>query len=141
MRSVFSNSAKDFRTGYSNYFKEIHFDSSGDNIQIRCKKFWLILKLMKEQLEKKSVFKLKRYIFYIFKPFCFLRLWLQIIKGVMQLLTSVIRAKSNQRAGQNIIYSPLNFNQLVKTSFTAYCTLNYKKKKKKIHNKIYLKTY
>ena len=48
----------------------------------------------------KDILKLKGYMFYIFQPFRFLRLWLYpiatIIKSLIYLLTSVIRVISNQ---------------------------------------------
>ena len=38
MTRVFSNSAKDFGTGYSNYLKEACLDTSGNNIHIKVSK-------------------------------------------------------------------------------------------------------
>ena len=48
----------------------------------------------------KDILKLKVYIFYIFQPFRFFSLWLYpittIVKGIIYLLTSVIRVIPNQ---------------------------------------------
>ena len=48
----------------------------------------------------KDFLKLKGYIFYIFQPFRFLKLWLYpitaIVKGILYLLTSVMRVIPNQ---------------------------------------------
>ena len=48
----------------------------------------------------KDILKLQGYILYTFQPFWFLRLWLYsittIIKGIIYLLTSVMRVISNQ---------------------------------------------
>ena len=40
MKRVFSNSEKDFQTGYSNYLKEAYLDSSGNRIHIKVSKYF-----------------------------------------------------------------------------------------------------